>query len=88
MVEMNLEIPEKAELDGEYCKNIGIKMDAKVFLKSIHVIGKDDSVVEGGTGELKKIGRDYTLGKSEEELIGRIGFGETVVVDTQTVKMF
>lgn len=61
-------------------------MDAKVFLKSIHVIGKDDSVVEGGTGELKKIGRDYTLGKSEEELIGRIGFGETVVVDTQTVK--
>lgn len=81
-----LEIPEKAKLDGEYCKNIGIKMDAKVFLKSIHVIGKDDSVVEGGTGELKKIGRDYTLGKSEEELIGRIGFGETVVVDTQTVK--
>lgn len=81
-----LEIPEKAKLDGEYCKNIGLKMDAKVFLKSIHVIGKDDSVVEGGTGELKKIGREYTLGKSEEELIGKIGFGETVIVDTQIVK--
>ncbi|MCB6587675.1 sugar transferase [bacterium 210702-DFI.5.13] len=81
-----LEITEKAKLDGEYCKNIGLKMDAKVFLKSIHVIGKDDSVVEGGTGELRKIGRDYTLGKSEEELIGKIGFGENVVVDTQTVK--
>ena len=81
-----LEIPEKAKLDGEYCKNIGFKMDAKVFLKSIHVIGKDDSVVEGGTGELKKIGRDYTLGKSDEEIIGKIGFGETVLVDTQITK--
>lgn len=49
-----LEIPEKAKLDGEYCKNIGIKMDAKVFLRSLHVIGGDSSVVEGGTGEKKK----------------------------------
>lgn len=49
-----LEIPEKAKLDGEYCKNIGIKMDAKIFLRSIHVIGGDNTVVEGGTGERKK----------------------------------
>lgn len=52
-----LEIPDKARLDGEYCKNIGFKMDAKVFLKSIGVLGGDSTVVEGGTGELKKCQR-------------------------------
>ena len=49
-----LEIPDKAKLDGEYVQNIGPKMDAKVFLNSLHVFGKDESVVEGGTGEMKK----------------------------------
>jgi lipopolysaccharide/colanic/teichoic acid biosynthesis glycosyltransferase len=49
-----LEIPVKAKLDGEYTKNLGLKMDIKCFLGSLHVIGKDDSVVEGGTGEMKK----------------------------------
>ena len=49
-----LEIPDKARLDGEYTKNLGIKMDIKCFLGSLHVIGKDDSVVEGGTGEMHK----------------------------------
>ena len=49
-----LEIPDKAKLDGEYVKNIGLSMDAKIFIKSVHVIRKDDSVVEGGTGEMKK----------------------------------
>lgn len=44
-----LEIPVKAKLDGEYKKNLGLKMDTKCFLGSLHVIGKDDSVVEGGT---------------------------------------
>lgn len=49
-----LEIPVKAKLDGEYVQNMGIKMDAKVFLRSLHVLGGDDSVVEGGTGEMNK----------------------------------
>ena len=49
-----LEIPDKAKLDGDYVQNIGPKMDAKVFLNSLHVFGKDESVVEGGTGEMKK----------------------------------
>lgn len=47
-----LEIEEKARLDGEYVKKMGLGMDMKVFLGSVHVFGKDDSVVEGGTGEL------------------------------------
>ena len=49
-----LEIPDKAKLDGEYVQKIGPAMDAKVFLGSLHVFGKDDSVVEGGTGCFSK----------------------------------
>lgn len=83
-----LEIPDKARLDGEYVSKMGVLMDAKVFLGSLHVFGKDDSVVEGGTGEMKKkpIGRHYTDGKTDEELIGHIGFGDPVEVDTETEK--
>lgn len=82
-----LEIPDKAVLDGAYVEKMGPTMDAKVFLGSLHVFGKDDSVVEGGTGEMKKsVGRNYTDGKSDEELIGHIGFGEPVEVDTETEK--
>lgn len=82
-----LEIPDKAKLDGDYVSNMGPKMDAKVFLKSLHVFGKDESVVEGGTGEMKKTAsRHYIDGKTDEELIGHIGFGETVVVDKESKK--
>lgn len=49
-----LEISDKARLDGEYVKKMGIAMDIKVFLSSIHVFGKDNSVVEGGMREKKK----------------------------------
>lgn len=87
-----LEIPDKARLDGEYVRNMGVKMDAKCFLGSVGVFAKDDSVVEGGTGEMKKkesasrISRHYTDGKSPEELTGHIGFGEPVEVDATTEK--
>lgn len=49
-----LEIPDKARLDGEYTEKLGLKMDIKCFLGSLHVFSKDDSVVEGGTGEIHK----------------------------------
>lgn len=49
-----LEIPDKARLDGEYTKNLSLKMDITCFLGSLHVFGKDESVVEGGTGKMKK----------------------------------
>lgn len=87
-----LEIPDKAKFDGEYVQKMGFAMDAKVFLGSLHVFGKDDSVVEGGTGEMKKDGmksvvcRHYTDSKSDEELIGNIGFGEPVEVDCSAHK--
>ncbi len=49
-----LEISEKAKLDGEYVKKLSFGVDMKVFLGSVHVFGKDDTVVEGRTGEMKK----------------------------------
>lgn len=49
-----LEIPEKARLDGEYVSKMGLMMDLKCFLGSVGVFAHDDSVVEGGTGEMKK----------------------------------
>lgn len=49
-----LEIPVKAKLDGDYVKNIGLGMDIKCFFGSVGVFKGDDSVVEGGTGELHK----------------------------------
>lgn len=83
-----LEIPDKAKLDGEYVKKMGLGMDIKCFLGSVHVVGKDDTVVEGGTGEMRKksVGRHYTDGKSNAELIGHIGFGETVQIDQDVQK--
>lgn len=51
-----LEIPDKAKLDGEYCKKLSLGMDLKCFLGSVGVFGGDDSVVEGGTGEMAKKG--------------------------------
>ena len=52
-----LEIPDKAKLDGEYVARMGIGMDVKCFLGSVGVFGGDDSVVEGGTGEMAKKGK-------------------------------
>lgn len=63
-----LEIPVKAKLDGEYVSKMGLMMDIKCFLGSVGVFAHDDSVVEGGTGEMKKIGRHYTDGKSAERI--------------------
>lgn len=51
-----LEIPEKAKLDGVYVEKLSFGMDLKCFLGSVGVFGGDDSVVEGGTGEMAKKG--------------------------------
>lgn len=49
-----LEISDKARLDGEYAQNVSFGFDLKCFFGSLGVFVKDDSVVEGGTGEMKK----------------------------------
>lgn len=53
-----LEIPDKARLDGEYLKKLSLGMDIRCFLGSVGVFAKDDSVVEGGTGKMKKQGKN------------------------------
>jgi len=49
-----LEIPDKARLDGVYAEKLSFMFDCKCFFGSVHVFKEDDSVVEGGTGEMKK----------------------------------
>lgn len=81
-----LEIPVKAKLDGEYVQKQSFLFDLKCFLGTVSKVSHDDSVVEGGTGEMKKNSYHYTEGKSDTELIGNIGFGETVEVDKAVKK--
>ncbi len=49
-----LEIEEKAKLDGEYADKLSFSFDIKCFFASIFSVVKTDGVVEGGTGELNK----------------------------------
>ena len=50
-----LEIEEKAKLDGEYVKKQSFLFDCKCFFGTIKSVLKHDGVVEGGTGEIHKI---------------------------------
>lgn len=49
-----LEIPEKARLDGEYVEKMSFLFDCKCFFGTIKSVLKSDGVVEGGTGELHR----------------------------------
>ena len=60
-----LEIPDKARLDGEYVKHLGPWMDLKCFLGTIGSVLMHDGVVEGGTGELNKEEEETEAHKSE-----------------------
>lgn len=51
-----LEIPDKAKLDGEYVKKISFPFDVRCFIGTIFSVAKSDGVVEGSTRELKKHG--------------------------------
>ena len=47
-----LEIEEKAKLDGYYVEHMGFLMDVRCFFGTILSVLKKDGVVEGGTGAL------------------------------------
>jgi len=49
-----LEIPVKAQLDGEYVEKLSFLFDLKCFFGTIASIFKHEGVVEGGTGELHR----------------------------------
>ena len=49
-----LEIEEKAKLDGYYVEHMGFLMDVKCFFGTILSVLKKDGVVEGGTGAINQ----------------------------------
>ena len=68
-----LEIHEKAKLDGEYAAAIkagvfrGVLMDAKCFFGTVRSVLRSDGVVEGGTGRLKN-GRKKDGSQNEKNI--------------------
>lgn len=84
----SISIEKKCELDGYGVHHSSLMFDLKCLLGTVVKVGHDDTVVEGGTGTMSKIYRNYTEGKSREEIIGNIGFGKRVEVDkTQKKKV-
>lgn len=63
-----LELEEKARLDGEYAKNIGFIMDMKCFLGTILKVLKSDGIIEGRT---KFISKEFKINS------GKFNSGET-----------
>lgn len=49
-----LEIAEKARLDGEYVEKMSFEFDAKCFFGTIGAVLHHDGVVEGGTGAMAR----------------------------------
>ena len=49
-----LEIPDRAKLDGEYVERISFPFDVKCFIGTIFSVAKSEGVVVDGTGEIKK----------------------------------
>lgn len=47
-----LEIPVKAQFDGEYVEKMGLKMDLRCFFGTFISVLRGDGVVEGGTGAM------------------------------------
>lgn len=86
-----LEISEKARLDGVYCQELrksswnGFKMDCRCFLGTIRAVISSDGVVEGGTGTLRNSqGRSKTV--MEEKVPGGVGkrtLGDTGIECTE-----
>lgn len=57
-----LEIPVKAKFDGEYVERMSFGFDCKCFFGTIASVFKSDGVVEGGTGEMKRVQQDLSKG--------------------------
>lgn len=49
-----LEIPEKARLDGEYVRRISFLFDCRCFFGTAISVLRSEGVVEGGTGEMHR----------------------------------
>ena len=49
-----LQIEEKARLDGEYVRNLSFRFDVRCLLATVKVVLYRDGMVEGGTGAMQK----------------------------------
>lgn len=81
-----LEIDVKAKFDGDYVKDMSLKMDIKCFLATIGSVLLHDGVVEGGTGKLgetidtkivdaEKINKQVKIGAAVVGAAGTVGLG-------------
>lgn len=87
-----LEIPEKAKLDGHYVSHMGPMIDIKCFLGTFLAVSRSEGVVEGGTGSLKKkkkilivTNHSYMLWQFRRELIQRLMEDAEVIISTPFV---
>ncbi|MGN0406066.1 MAG: sugar transferase [Bariatricus sp.] len=87
-----LEIPEKAKLDGHYVSHLGPMIDIKCFLGTFLAVSRSKGVVEGGTGTLKKkkkilivTNHSYMLWQFRKELIQRLMEDAEIVISTPFV---
>ena len=60
-----LEIDEKAKLDGYYVKNMSFGLDVKCFFGTFLSVAKSEGVVEGGTGTRSKAETNNNTEKSK-----------------------
>ena len=87
-----LEIPEKAKMDGHYVSQLGPMIDIKCFLGTFLAVSRGEGVVEGGTGASKKkkkilvvTNHSYMLWQFRRELIQRLMEDAEVVISTPFV---
>ena len=70
-----LEIPDKAKLDGDYVKEVksnsrnGLLMDIRCFFGTVKSVSKAEGVVEGGTGEMHKALREGVPKKIQKKTL-------------------
>lgn len=92
-----LEIKEKARLDGYYVKHMNVIMDIRCILGTVRSVLKSEGVVEGGTGALdsektiakKKLlivtNHSYMLYRFRKELIQKLQEDYNIVISTPFV---
>lgn len=74
-----LEIADKARLDGEYVERMSFLFDCKCFFGTIGSVLKHDGVVEGGTGEIH---REEAEKHSNEDIVDSVEEIEKETSDT------
>lgn len=58
-----LPISEKAKLDGEYVRNLGLGMDLKCFFGTFAAVLRSEGILEGGTGNISCESADRNVAK-------------------------